>query len=149
MFFISDVEILKNQITFAIEQITLQGMSSKVDGNIKIRSSIFNDNPQNLNSHDGLVKEYGKLQIQLKQLKILEKRIKKQIDDLKNVEVELLDDIQKFNNLNSLRDEYTAKYTEISTALQELKDKKRVTENVVKDSEKRNNSIKVEMFAYF
>jgi chromosome segregation ATPase len=118
-------------------------MSSRVDGNIKISTSILNENPHNLNTHEGLVKEYGKLQIQLKQLKILEKRIKKQVDELKDSEVSLLNDIQKFNNLKSLRNEYATKYEEISTALQELKDKKRVTENVVNDAERRNISVKV------
>ncbi|CAG9808948.1 unnamed protein product [Chironomus riparius] len=136
------VENLKNQITFAIEQITLQGMSSKVDGNMKISTSILNENSHNLNSQEGLVKEYRKLQIQLKQLKILEKRIKKQLDDLKDTEGNLLEDIRKYSNLNSLREEYAIKYEEISTALQELKDKKRVTESVVEDSEKRYKALK-------
>lgn len=143
--FISDVENLKNQITFAIEQITLQGMSSKVDGNMKISTSILNENSHNLNSQEGLVKEYRKLQIQLKQLKILEKRIKKQLDELKDTEENLLEDIRKYSNLNSLREEYAIKYEEISTALQELKDKKRVTESVVEDSEKRYKALKVRL----
>lgn len=118
-------------------------MSSKVDGNMKISTSILNENSHNLNSQEGLVKEYRKLQIQLKQLKILEKRIKKQLDDLKDTEGNLLEDIRKYSNLNSLREEYAIKYEEISTALQELKDKKRVTESVVEDSEKRYKALKV------
>lgn len=138
----ANVEALKNQITFAIEQITLQGMNTKFNSNLKINSATFNEK-NDLSSHSGLLKEYSKLQIQLKQLKILEKRIKKQLDELRNDESSLLHDIQKYNNLNMLRDEYAAKYEELSTALQELKDKKRVTENVVRDSEKRNNAIKV------
>ncbi|CRK99903.1 CLUMA_CG013206, isoform A [Clunio marinus] len=137
-----NVESLKNQITFLIEQITLQGVNSKFStSNIQINSSAFNEN-NDLNSHSGLLKEYSKLQVQLKQLKILEKRMMKQLDDLRQDEKNLLEDIQKFNNLNVLRDEYAVKYEELSTNLQELKDKKRVTENVVQDSERRNQAIK-------
>lgn len=135
--------MLKNQITFAIEQITLQGINSKVDGNIKISTSLLNENPQNLNTQQGLMKEYGKLQIQLKQLSILEKRLKKQLDELNQSERTLIEDIKKFSNTNSLRDEYSSKYEDISSTLQELKDKKRVTESVVTDAEKRYNSVKV------
>jgi intraflagellar transport protein 74 len=137
------VEILKNQITFAIEQITLQGMNSKEIGNVKISTAILNENTHNLNSHGGLVKEYGKLQIQLKQLKILEKRLKKQLDELGDSEVNLIEDIKKYNNTNSLRDEYAGKYEDTSTILQELKDKKRVTDNVVRDAERQYSEIKV------
>ena len=133
--------MLKNQITFAIEQITLQGMSSKIDGNTRISASLLDENSHS--SHEGLVKEYEKLQIKLKQLKILEKRIKSQSDDLATQENSLLSDIQRYNNLETLREEYARKYEEVSNYLQELKDKKRVTQNVVKDAEKRNQLIKV------
>ncbi|CAO1344916.1 unnamed protein product [Diamesa hyperborea] len=136
-----NVESLKNQITFAIEQITLQGMNSKFNSNVKINSSVFSEK-NDLSTQSGLLKEYSKLGIQLKQLKILEKRIQKQFDQLRNEEKDLSRDIHKFNNLNNLRSEYTAKYEELSTNLQELKDKKRVTENVVHDAQKRNKSIK-------
>ena len=136
------MESLKNQITFAIEQITLQGMNSKFNSNVKINSSVFSEK-NDLSTQNGLLKEYSKLGIQLKQLKILEKRIQKQFDQLRNEEKDLLRDTQKFNNLNNLRSEYTAKYEELSTNVQELKDKKRVTENVVQDAQKRNKSIKV------
>lgn len=129
-----------------IEQITLQGVNTKFFSNTKINSSIFNEN-NDLNSHNGLLKEYSKLQIQLKQLKILEKRMKKQLDELHNNEQDLLRDIQRFNNLSALRSEYAMKYEDLSTNLEELKDKKRVTENVVQDSERRNQSIKVSLFA--
>lgn len=90
-----------------------------------------------------MLKEYGKLQIQLKQLNILEKRMKKQLTQLHQDENDLLQNIQRFNNLDMLRNEYASKYEEISTSLQELKDKKRVTENVVAENERRNVSIKV------
>lgn len=117
-------------------------MSSKIDGNTRISASILDDE-NSRDSRDGLVKEYEKLQIKLKQLKILEKRITNQLHDLSNEQSTLLNDIQRFNNLNALREEYAAKYEEISNCLQELKDKKRVTDNVVKDAEKRNQLIKV------
>lgn len=139
--FFADVDVLKNQITFAIEQITLQGMSSKIDGNTRISASLLDESSHS--SHEGLLKEYEKLQIKLKQLKILEKRINSQSDELKKEEISLLSSIQHFNNLDTLREEYAKKYEEISNYLQELKDKKRVTENVVKDAEKRNQLIKV------
>lgn len=123
-----------------IEQITLQGVNTKFNG--KVNSSVFSEK-NDLNSHGGLMNEYGKLQIQLKQLKILEKRMVKQLDDLHQEESKLLRDIQRFNNLDALRSDYALKYEELSTSLQELKDKKRVTENVVRDSERRNQTIKV------
>ena len=87
--------------------------------------------------------EYGKLQIQLKQLKILEKRMMKQLDELRQEESNLLHEIHRFNNLDALRSEYGLKYDELSTSVEEIKDKKRVTENVVRDSERRNQTIKV------
>lgn len=125
-----------------IEQITLQGINTKFSSNVKINSSHYSEK-NDLNSHGGLLKEYSKLQIQLKQLKILEKRMKKQLDELHQDESNLLQNIQRFNNLNALRSEYAIKYEELSTNLQELKDKKRVTENVVAENERRNHSIKV------
>lgn len=137
------MDTLKNQITFMIEHITLQGINSKFNTN---SSSRFSGEKIDLSSQDGLLKEYGKLQIQLKQLKLLEKRMRKQLDDLRNDESNLLKSIQKFNNLDSLRNEYATKYEELSTTLHDLQDKKRVTENVVEDSERRNQSIKVEYF---
>lgn len=70
--------------------------------------------------------------------------MRKQLDELRKEEINLLQDIQRFNNLDSLRNDYSMKYEEMSTTLQELKDKKRVTENVVQDSEKRNQTIKVD-----
>lgn len=103
---------------------------------------MFNEK-NDLNSHGGLIKEYSKLQIQLKQLKILEKRMWKQLDDLHKEEDNLLQDIYKYNNVDLLRNEYAVKYEELSTNLQEFKDKKRVTENVVAENERRNKAIKV------
>lgn len=57
------------------------------------------DEKNDLSSHDGLLKEYKKLSIQLKQLQILEKRTRTQFDNLKNEEIQILDEIDKFNNL--------------------------------------------------
>lgn len=123
-----------------IEQITLQGVNSKFNG--RLSASVFSEK-NDLNSHGGLMNEYGKLQIQLKQLKILEKRMVKQLDELHQEETKLLRDIQRFNNLDVLRSDYAMKYEELSSSLQEFKDKKRVTENVVRDSERRNQTIRV------
>ena len=96
-----DVETLKNQITFAIEQITLQGMNTKAFGGMKVDSSLFNEK-NDLSSQGGLLKEYSKLGVKLKQLKILEKRIQKQLQDLRQNEEELVEDIHKFSNLEVL-----------------------------------------------
>lgn len=87
---------MKNQITYAIEQITLQGINLKSYGITK--SSILNEK-NDLSSHDGLLKEYKKLSIQLKQLQILEKRTKDQRGELKEDEVLVNEEINKFNNL--------------------------------------------------
>lgn len=93
--FVPDVETLKNQIAYSIEQITLQGMNMKLYG-IK-RSEMFNEN-NDLNSHGGLVKEYKKLTIQLKQLQILEKRTLNQFQALKDEEIVMINEIKKFSN---------------------------------------------------
>lgn len=68
----------------------------------------------------------------------------KQLSELRDEENKLLSNIEKFNNLNQLRNEYATKYEELSTNLQELRDKKRVTENVVAENDRRNKSIKVQ-----
>lgn len=145
LLFSKDVENLKNQITFMIEHITLQGINSKFNTTTSTKLSL-NSEKFDLSTQDGLLREYGKLQIQLKQLKLLEKRMGKQLSDLRTDESNFLRNIQKFNNLDTLRNEYATKYEELSTALHDLQDKKRVTENVVEDSERRNQSIKVEYF---
>lgn len=128
-----------------IEHITLQGINSKFNTTTSTKLSL-NSEKFDLSTQDGLLREYGKLQIQLKQLKLLEKRMGKQLSDLRTDESNFLRNIQKFNNLDTLRNEYATKYEELSTALHDLQDKKRVTENVVEDSERRNQSIKVEYF---
>lgn len=88
---------MKNQITYAIEQITLQGINLKNYGISK--SSILNEK-NDLSSHDGLLKEYKKLSIQLKQLQILEKRTKDQRKELNEEEVSVNTEIDKFSNLD-------------------------------------------------
>lgn len=141
---ISDVESLKNQITFAIEQITLQGINMKTLGSDRLESAGFTAK-NDLNSHSGLIKEYKKLGIQLKQLQILEKRTIGQLSELRQEETEALGNIQKFSNLEAPRSEAIVKMSELTGTLQELEDKKRVTENVVDEAKKRNQEIKINL----
>ena len=96
-FFITDVDLLKNQITYAIEQITLQGINLKSYG---IPKSSVIDEKNDLSSHEGLMREYKRLSIQLKQLQLLEKRTKEQLTELKSEERTVLEDISKCTNLN-------------------------------------------------
>lgn len=88
---------MKNQITYAIEQITLQGINLKNYGITK--SSIINEK-NDLSSHEGLLKEYKKLSIQLKQLQILEKRTKDQLSELNKEEMLVNEEIIKFSSLD-------------------------------------------------
>lgn len=53
-----------------------------------------------LSSEDGLVKEYKRLSVQLKQLQILEKRYNDTIQTLQKEEITVADDIRKFTNLD-------------------------------------------------
>ncbi|XP_065077993.1 intraflagellar transport protein 74 homolog [Ochlerotatus camptorhynchus] len=139
-----NVESLKNQITYAIEQITLQGINMKSMGSDKLESSGFTAK-NDLNSHTGLIKEYKKLSIQLKQLQILEKRTINQLTGLRQEETDALNNIQKYSNLEAPRSEATVKMSELTGVLQELEDKKRVTENVVDEARKRNQEIKINL----
>lgn len=52
-----------------------------------------------LSSEDGLVKEYKKLSIQLKQLQILEKRYTDQLEQRQTDEDTLTENMRKFSNL--------------------------------------------------
>uniref|UniRef100_A0A8D8PFU9 Intraflagellar transport protein 74 homolog n=2 Tax=Culex pipiens TaxID=7175 RepID=A0A8D8PFU9_CULPI len=139
-----NVESLKNQITFAIEQITLQGINMKTLGSERLESAGFTAK-NDLNSHSGLIKEYKKLGIQLKQLQILEKRTIGQLSELRQEETEALGNIQKYSNLEAPRSEAIVKMSELTGTLQELEDKKRVTENVVDEAKKRNQEIKINL----
>lgn len=53
-----------------------------------------------LSSQNGLLKEYKKLSIQLKQLQILEKKHSTQLEQLKAEERSLVDEIQKNSQLD-------------------------------------------------
>ncbi|KAG4069090.1 hypothetical protein HA402_008401 [Bradysia odoriphaga] len=135
----NNIDTLKNQITYAIEQITLQGINLKNYGITK--SSILNEK-NDLSSQEGLLKEYKKLSIQLKQLQILEKRTKDQKNEMNAEEALVNEEIVKFSNLDVLRDEAAAKMEEMAAKLEELKKKERVTESVVQEARKRNAEIK-------
>lgn len=91
------IETLKNQITYAIEQITMQGINLKSYG---ISRSSMLDEKNDLSSHDGLLREYKRLGIQLKQLQILEKRTADQLKELRRDETTVSEEILKFTNLN-------------------------------------------------
>ncbi|XP_053674008.1 intraflagellar transport protein 74 homolog [Anopheles nili] len=139
-----NIDTLKNQITYAIEQITLQGIKMKGLGEDTYDGTGFTSK-NDLNSHSGLMKEYKKLGIQLKQLQILEKRTLHQVNALRQEETEALQNIQKYANLEIPRAEAIVKMNDLSSVLQELEDKKRVTENVVEEARNRNNEIKINL----
>uniref|UniRef100_A0A182SN48 Uncharacterized protein n=1 Tax=Anopheles maculatus TaxID=74869 RepID=A0A182SN48_9DIPT len=134
------IDTLKNQITYAIEQITLQGINMKGIGDDKLEGGFTSKN--DLNSHSGLIKEYKKLGIQLKQLQILEKRTMQQVNSLRQEETEALQNIQKYANLEVPRADAIVKMNDLTSVLQEMEDKKRVTENVVDEARNRNHEIK-------
>lgn len=86
----TDIEQLKHKISFAIEQMTLQGMNLK---NVNLEKN-------DLSSQNGLLKEYKKLSIQLKQLQILEKKHSTQLEQLTAEERTIVDEIQKYSQLD-------------------------------------------------
>uniref|UniRef100_A0AAG5DF11 Intraflagellar transport 74 n=1 Tax=Anopheles atroparvus TaxID=41427 RepID=A0AAG5DF11_ANOAO len=139
-----NIETLKYQITFAIEQITLQGINMKGLGVDKLDGDGF-ASKNDLNSHTGLMKEYKKLGIQLKQLQLLEKRTGLQLLALRQEETEALHNIQKYTNLEVPRSEAIVKMNDLSSTLQELDDKKRITENVVEEARNRNQEVKINL----
>lgn len=94
--FAIEIELTKNQITSAIEQVTMHGVNLKTLGLSKTALEDNND----LTSEDGMLKEYKRLSIQLKQLQILKKRTADQLTTLSKEEIELRDNIAKFENLN-------------------------------------------------
>lgn len=57
------------------------------------------DDNNDLTSEDGMVKEYKRLSIQLKQLQILKRRTADQIQNLSKELLQLNGDTQKFGNL--------------------------------------------------
>lgn len=89
--------MIKNQITSALEQVTMHGINLKTLGISKVANlSEKND----LSSEDGLVKEYKRLSVQLKQLQILEKRYTDTLATLQKDDLTIADDINKFSNLD-------------------------------------------------
>lgn len=96
-----EIELIKNQITSAIEQVTMNGVNLKTLGLSKAAVDDSND----LTSENGMLKEYKRLLIILKQLQILKKRTIDQIESAKKGELELQEDIEKYSNLN-VRDKH-------------------------------------------
>lgn len=82
-------------MTSAIEQVTMNGVNLKSLGLSKIPI----DDDYDLSSEDGILKEYKRLSIQLKQLQILRKRTIDQIQKLKQDKIDITNDMQKFANL--------------------------------------------------
>lgn len=64
-----------------------------------ISKSALDDN-NDLSSEDGMLKEYKRLSIQLKQLQILKRRTADQIQNMSKELLQLKEDIEKFGNLN-------------------------------------------------
>lgn len=156
---------------------TLQGMNLK---NINLEKN-------DTSSQNGLVKEYKKLSIQLKQLQILEKKHSTQLEQLKTEERTLAEEMQKFaqldvsarenqdkllirvcpqfvsNSLQMLRSDKGAEMTLLTEQLvqlmrschyilswidaychfqSDLRHKQTVTEDVVREAERRTREIK-------
>lgn len=97
MALLAEMELIKNQITSALEQVTMHGINLKTLGISKV--AILSEK-NDLSSEDGLVKEYKRLSVQLKQLQILEKRYTDTIENLQKDEITIVDDINKFTNLD-------------------------------------------------
>lgn len=92
----AEIDHIKNQITSAIEQMTMQGINLK---SLDISKAAILNEKNDLMSEEGLLKEYKRLSIQLKQLQIIEKRSHTQIDSMKREEITIHDAIEKYNNL--------------------------------------------------
>lgn len=92
----SEIELIKNQITSAIEQVTMNGINLKTLGISKTALDENND----LTSENGMLKEYKRLLVVLKQLQILKKRTAEQIENAKKEVLELHRDIDKYTNVN-------------------------------------------------
>lgn len=75
----------------------MHGINLKTLGISKV--AILNEK-NDLSSEDGLVKEYKRLSVQLKQLQILEKRYTDTIQALQKDEITIADDINKYANLD-------------------------------------------------
>lgn len=92
----TEIELIKNQITSAIEQVTMHGINLKSLG----LSKAALDENHDLSSENGMLKEYKRLLVILKQLQLLKKRTTDQIASSKKEELELQEEIQKYANLN-------------------------------------------------
>lgn len=75
----------------------MQGINLK---SLDISKAAILNEKNDLNSEDGLLKEYKRLSIQLKQLQIIEKRSQTQIDSMKKEDITITDDIDRYNNLD-------------------------------------------------
>lgn len=91
-----EIELIKNQITSAIEQVTMNGVNLKTLG---IPKAALDDN-NDLTSENGMLKEYKRLLVVLKQLQILKKRTIDQTDNAKKEIIELESEIEKYSNLH-------------------------------------------------
>lgn len=74
----------------------MNGVNLKTLG---ISKAALDDN-NDLTSENGMLKEYKRLLIILKQLQILKKRSADQIDNAKKDEIDLQEQIEKYTNLN-------------------------------------------------
>lgn len=92
----AEIELIKNQITSAIEQVTMNGVNLKTLGLSKAAIDDSND----LTSEHGMLREYKRLLVVLKQLQIIKKRTSDQIEITKQSETDLLQEIEKYSNLN-------------------------------------------------
>lgn len=95
LFLFTAIDVLKNQITYGIEQITLQGINLKSYGTT---STALLDEKHDLGSQEGLLREYKRLSIQLKQLQILHKRTSDQVGELEREEQQYEAEVAKFGN---------------------------------------------------
>lgn len=79
-----------------IEQVTMNGVNLKTLG---IPKSALDEN-NDLSSENGMLKEYKRLLVVLKQLQVLKKRTAEQIENALREEMELHRDIEKYTNIN-------------------------------------------------
>lgn len=79
-----------------IEQVTMNGVNLKTLG---IPKSALDEN-NDLSSEIGMLKEYKRLLVVLKQLQVLKKRTTEQIENALKEEMELHRDIEKYTNIN-------------------------------------------------
>lgn len=76
---------------------TMQGINLKT---LDIPTASGLNEKNDLSSEDGLLREYKRLSVQLKQLQIIEKRSQDQIETLKKDQMSMMDEIDKFSNLD-------------------------------------------------